>query len=316
MDNMYGLLLKFVFGVVLLLFSTHTFVKLAVKISRIVRISPLIIGTTIVALGTSLPELAVSTIASVKHDSGLAIGNIIGSNIANILMVLPVGILIGKLRIGTNKTQQIALLTLGVTILYILLHIIQFPPLLSGVVLIAIALLITAGEYELGLFGRDHEDARRLKNHKREKLFGREVISFILLIIGIIVGGVFIVSSVESMSVITGISTTVFGLSLTAIVTSLPELLTTIFSQEENQGKITIGNIIGSNIYNLLFIGGLIMIFSPISQLFFRDWLMLVAATVCFVLILRYYSGKLVPKRIGVSLLLLFLVYLFVLSKY
>ena len=112
---MQDLLLKFGIGVVVLLLSTQTFVKLAKKISLALRISPLIVGITIVALGTSLPELSVSLIASINNDAGLAFGNIIGSNIVNILVVLPVCIVIGKLRIVKTKTQRSSVLLLGIT---------------------------------------------------------------------------------------------------------------------------------------------------------------------------------------------------------
>ena len=140
---MLELLLKFCFSVVLLLLSTRTFVKLAKKISLSSRISPLIIGITVVALGTSLPELSVSLIALVKDDAGLAVGNIIGSNIVNILIVLPIGILVGKTRIGKTKTQRNALLLLGVTAVFVLLQSRFLPNLVAGLSLVVLALIIT-----------------------------------------------------------------------------------------------------------------------------------------------------------------------------
>src|SRR3990167_4494747 len=120
------------------------------NISKSFRVSPLIIGVTIVALGTSLPELAVSTVAILKHDVGLAFGNIIGSNIANILLVFPVGILLGKLRVGTTKTQKNALLVLLVTGLFALLHFLHFPPFFSGLLLTSLSLITTVLQYHWG----------------------------------------------------------------------------------------------------------------------------------------------------------------------
>ena len=311
---MQDLLLKFGLGVVVLLLSTQTFVKLAKKISLALRISPLIVGITIVALGTSLPELSVSLIASINNDAGLAFGNIIGSNIVNILVVLPVGIVIGKLRIGKTKTQRSSVLLLGITGVFVFLQLISFPPLLSGLFLVTSALVVTMLEYQWAVFGRSHEDSVRFNNHKKGRFTFGGFVSLTLSLIGIIIGGILLVTSVEGISLITGYSTTVLGLSLTAIVTSLPELLTTIFSQEEHQEKITIGNIIGSNIYNLLFIGGLVTIFSPIIAIPVKDWIWLIATTICFVFILRHYSGKVVPKRVGVILLVLSLIYLLALK--
>lgn len=300
----------FCVGVIFLLLSTHALVKLTERLSSDLRISPLIIGATVVALGTSLPELAVSSIASARHDTGLALGNIIGSNIVNIFMVLPVGILIGKLRIGSTKTQRSALFLLGATALFVALQRFHLPVLFSGLLLIALAFFFTIGEYQLGVFGRTHEDAKVFRKHTNGRLtFGR-IASIIFAVAGVILGGVLVVSSVENISMITGYSTTILGLSLTAIVTSLPELLTTIFAQKEHQEKITVGNIIGSNIYNLLFIGGVITLFSPTMAVPFRDWVWLIAATLGFVFILRRFSGKPIPKSIGLSLLLFLIVYL------
>lgn len=311
---MQDLLLKFGIGVVVLLLSTQTFVKLAKKISLALRISPLIIGITIVALGTSLPELSISLVATVKNDAGLALGNIIGSNIVNILMVVPVGIVIGKLRIGKTKTQRNAVLLLGITGVFVLLQLLSFPPLLSGLFLVTSALVVTMLEYQWAVFGRSHEDSVRFNNHKKGRFTFGGFVSLILSLIGIIIGGILLVTSVEDISLVTGYSTTVLGLSLTAIVTSLPELLTTIFSQEEDQEKITIGNIIGSNIYNLLFIGGLVTIFSPKMTMPVGDWVWLISTTICFVFILGYYKGKTVPRRVGVFLFVLLIIYLLTLK--
>jgi len=308
------LLLKFCLGVIFLSLSTQAFVKLAKNISLAFRISPLIIGTTIVALGTSLPELSVSLIALVKDDAGLAVGNIIGSNIINILIVLPVGILVGKTRIGKTKTQRNALLILGVTAVFVLLQSRFLPNLVAGLCLFALALIITMLEYQWAVFGRNHEDLASFKNRNDGRLAFRESVSLVFSLVGIVIGGVLLVTSVESLSVVTGYSTTTLGLSLTAIVTSLPELLTTILSQEDNQEKITIGNIIGSNIYNLLFIGGLVTIFSPTITLPIGDWIWLIATTICFVLILRRYSGKVIPKWVGAFLLGLSFIYLLTLK--
>ncbi len=311
---MIDLLIKFCIGIAVLLFSTYTLVKLVEKISRVIRISPLIVGTTIVAFGTSLPELTVSTIAVLKHDAGLAFGNIVGSNIVNILMVLPAGVLIGKLRIGTTKTQRNALILLGITALFLILQLMKLPSLFSGLFLLVLAILFTIGEYELGMFGRSHEDSAQFKKRNNEKLTFGKIVSVILSIAGIILGGFLIVTSVESISILTGYSTTILGLSLTSVATSLPELFTTFFTQEEHQEKITIGNIIGSNIYNLLFIGGVAMLFSTVMTVPIMDWVWLILTTICFVFILRRYSGKPIPKWVGIVLLLLFFTYLFILG--
>ncbi|OGM24662.1 hypothetical protein A3D00_00300 [Candidatus Woesebacteria bacterium RIFCSPHIGHO2_02_FULL_38_9] len=311
---MSDLLTRFCVGIFLLLLSTHYFVDFAKKISNALKISPLIIGTTLVALGTSLPELSVSLVAVFKNDFGLAFGNIIGSNVANILLVLPVGIIIGKLRIGTKKTQINAYLLLITTGIFIFSQKAGYPS-LSGILLITLAILVTFLEYKWAVFGQTHEDKSQFKNYKKLHLGAASLVFTVISLLGIISGGYLIVSSVENISLATGLSTTFLGLTLTAIVTSLPELLTTIFSQEEDQEKITIGNIIGSNIYNLLFIGGLITLFSPTKNLLIGDLIWLIITTIFFVYILKHYKGKPVPRRIGALLLLVFIIYLYSLKQ-
>jgi cation:H+ antiporter len=114
---------------------------------------------------------------------------------------------------------------------------------------------------------------------------------------------------------VTGLSTGVLGLTLTAIATSLPELLTTIFSQEQHDEKMTIGNILGSNIYNLLLIGGLIDVFSSGTDSSEVNWYILNLVTIIFVAIIFIYRGKQIPKLIGVVSLLLFFAYIFLETK-
>lgn len=309
-EYMYESFIKFAIGIVLLLFSTQKLVKLAEKISQVMRISPLVVGATLVALGTSLPELIVSIVAAYRGDIGLAMGNIIGSNIVNILMVFPVGIFSGKLRIGTFKTQQNVLIMLGATVIFFIAQFIRVPKSTSGLFLICLAALFSIVEYRLGVLGRDHEDSKKLKITKSQSL-GLNVIFFgPILLLGIIAGGFLVVDSVEMISTLSGISTTILGLTLTAIATSLPELLTTIFSQGDNQEKLTIGNIIGSNVYNLLFIGGIILLFPSQFVVPVKDWIWLIAASFGFAVILSHNSGKRPSRWVGFVLILLLFTYL------
>lgn len=307
---MYSILLQFGIGLIILLFATHKLLDLAKGISRMLRISPLIVGITVVAIGTSLPELAVSVVAIAKNDAGLAMGNIIGSNIVNILMVFPVGLFIGKLRIGTTKTQRNAVFLLGATSIFYVTQSFGSPKPISGLFLIGLAVAISIVEYMLGVFGRSHEDIKQFKSTKYKKLGWGVVVSAILLILGIIGGSILVVNSVETISLLTGISTTILGLTLIAVSTSLPELFTTIFSQEDHQEKITVGNILGSNIYNLLLIGGIVSLFPSTISIQQKEWVWLAGVTIGFVAILRFYKGQRPPKWIGVILLVLLLIYL------
>ena len=307
---MLWILTKFLIGSVILLISTQFLVNYAKKISLALKISPLIIGLTIIAIGTSLPELSFSLTALIEQDVGLAMGNIVGSNVINILFVFAVGILIGKLRVGTSKTQRNSLFLLLATVLFVVLQLTQVPAIISGLILISSAVLITLVEYFMGVLGRKNEDKKMFAKKQKVEINSSVIFVPLLLIAGVIVGSLMAVSAIEDFSALTKISTTIIGLSLTAIVTSLPELITTIFSQEEHQAKLTMGNILGSNIYNLLLIGGFINLLSGKNGIAMKDWIVMLAVTGFFLFILNRYSGKNIPKIYGVVLLIIFGLYL------
>jgi len=303
----------FVIGAILLLISTQVFIKQAERISVSLKLSPLIIGLTVVSIGTSLPELTVSTIAAFRGDMGLAMGNLIGSNIINVFLVLGVGILIGKLRIGTTKTQRNIYIMAGVTGLFLLFYALGISGVIAGGILLILAFIITFDEYVWGVSGRNHEDAMYIKK-KNHKFSMADVGKLIATLVGVVAGGILTVSSVEQLSMLLGFSTTILGLSITAIVTSLPELLTTIFSQEDGEAKITIGNLIGSNIYNLALIGGIVLLFSSWKFITVYETIMLITATLTFVIVTVANKGKVIPKYTGFLLLSLFVAYIYFLK--
>lgn len=304
------ILIKFFLGSLILLISTQFLVNYAKKISLALKISPLIIGLTIVAIGTSLPELSFSLTALVKQDVGLAMGNIVGSNVVNILFVFAIGILIGKLRVGTSKTQRNSMFLLLATVLFVILQLTQVPAKISGLILISSAVLVTLVEYFMGVSGRENEDKKMFTKKTKIEINSSVLIIPILLVVGVIVGSLMAVSAIEDFSALTKISTTVIGLSLTAIVTSLPELLTTIFSQEEHQAKLTMGNILGSNIYNLLLIGGFINLLSGKNGIAVKDWMVMLFVTGFFLFIIKRFSGRNIPRKYGFILLIVFVFYL------
>lgn len=305
-------LLLFLFGLAVLLISTKALVDKSQQLAHKIHLSPLVIGITIVALGTSLPELVVSIIASIKGDYGLALGNIVGSNITNILLVLAVGILAGNLRIGTTKTPKTTYLLITATALYTLLHYVPMNSFIAGITLITFGLLVTIIEYRWGLDGQNREDFSLVSKFQSEKTLFSSKDAFYLLvaIIGVTFGGFVIVNSVESLSTILGYSTTVLGLCLTAIATSLPELLTTLFSQNNKDEKLTMGNILGSNIYNITFIGGISYLFTSTTNLEGFDWAWFISTATILFFIVQFLKGKYIPKFIGILLLGTYFVYL------
>ncbi|MBI2414531.1 sodium:calcium antiporter [candidate division WWE3 bacterium] len=309
---MFLTLALFLFGLTVLLISTKALVDKSQQLAHKIHLSPLIIGITIVAIGTSLPELVVSTIASIKGDYGLALGNIIGSNITNILLVLAVGIMFGKLGIGTTKTPKTTYLLITVTALYTLLHFIPMNSFIAGIILITFGILVTIIEYRWGIDGQNHEDFSLISKFQNQKtnFSTKDLILLLVAVIGITLGGFVIVNSVESLSAILGYSTTVLGLCLTAVATSLPELSTTLFSQNNKDEKLTMGNILGSNIYNITFIGGISYLFTNYTYLESFDWIWFISSAIVLFFIVHFLKGKYIPKFIGVLLIGIYFVYL------
>jgi cation:H+ antiporter len=296
----------FILGVVVLLVSADVFVQAASQLSKKVGLSPLVIGITIVALGTSLPELVVSMLSAFKGDSGLAFGNIIGSNAVNILLVFPLGILCSDLRIGTMKTQRNTLILLLVSVVFYLVSRMFSAPWI-GYFLIGCAILFTIEEYRWGRSGITHEDkARFSKLHTKEKT-ATIIAKTVGSLVGIGIGGYITVISTENISLATGISTTFLGFTITAIGTSLPELFTTLFSARHNEEKITMGNILGSNIYNVLLIGGLTTLIANPYPMNTYHWIIFLFSSILLVGIVVFYRGRIIPKWVGVFLLVLFL---------
>jgi len=304
-------IILFIIGVVLLLVSTHVFIRTAERISRAFKVSPLIIGLTIVSFGTSLPELTVSIIAGLQGDMGLAMGNIIGSNIVNVFLVFGVGILVGKLRVGTVKTQRYIYVLAGITGLFILMYLMKIPGIIAGSAFLFLTFIVTLDEYADGVNGRNHEDARMYKKAGVPKFKASSLGTLAGSLAGVVGGGILTVSSIEKLAVLLGFSTTILGLSLTAMVTSLPELLTTVFSQEDHEDKITIGNVIGSNIYNLVLIGGIVLMSASWKIITTYEIGMLTLSTLVFVTLVVYNKGKIIPKTTGFMLLVLFGMYIY-----
>ena len=307
-------LIKFFFGVVILLLSTQIFVKLAVKLSEIFRLSPLIIGLTIMSLGTSLPEVAISAISSAGGDTGLATGNIIGSNIINVYLIFGIGILVDQLRIGTTKTQKNIIVLLIVTFVFILLEVVFPFPRVLGTALILSYTGFTYMEYRWGIMGRVREDFAFITSLKKRRITPDLIVGVLLSIIGVGVGGLLVVDSMEELAILSGYSTTLLGLTLTAVATSLPELLTTVQTQKEDEDKMTIGNILGSSLFNLLFIGGLSNILGGSMRFPIVEGMFLMISAILFFAVVSFYKGKNVPKWVGLGLLVMFVIYVYVIS--
>lgn len=303
-------------GLVVMLISAQIFLNLTQEFSAKWKFSPLFISLVIVALGTNLPELTVTLAALRNSDPGLALGNAVGSSIANITIVLGVATFFGKVRIGTTKTQKNTFLLLVATFLFSILTLSSVATIYK-IILLAITLIISLTyEYILAVRGRLHEDKKLLilieklsqKKRKLPKII--YLILFLGSLAGLGIGGNVTVNAVTQLSKILHLSTTVLGLTLTAIATSLPEMLMSLTASSKKDNKVVLGTLIGSNIFNLTLFPAIILSstidlkikkFISIKEVFF---LMLV--TVAFYMIIKKYSGEVISKKVSVFLISLF----------
>lgn len=258
----------FTLGLILLILGAEWLVGGSSKFARSVGIKPIIIGLTFVAFGTSVPEAAVGIIAVLKGAKGIALGDVIGSNIANIGLVMGVAALISPLKVEMKLLKRELPIMIGAAILLYLIALDSKIGFLDGLLLLIGIILFTGFCFfvsrkrpELG-----EEFKRGAEGILRKK--GQRAKSVVLATIGlaILLGGAYLmVESGVRIARIFGINEWVIGLTIFAIGTSLPELATSAVSAYRKKADIAIGTVIGSNIFNILFVIGIVSMISPLT---------------------------------------------------
>ncbi|GHD99020.1 K+-dependent Na+/Ca+ exchanger [Defluviimonas sp. 20V17] len=267
-------------GLVLLVVAGDLLVRGAVNLALRLGIPSLIVGLTVVAFGTSAPELLVSVKAVLDHAPGIALGNVVGSNIANILLVLGIPAVISVIHAGDAHARRSYLTMLAATLLFVLVAFL-------GPIRWPHALVLLAG---LGLMLWDnYRKAKAHRDAEEEDLEGadpalpmwRIAIYTVLGLIGLPLAADLLVDGAVGIARIYDVSETVIGLTLVAVGTSLPELATSITAALRREADVAMGNVIGSNVFNLLGIIGIAGLLGPLpvpaSMLDFDLWAMLVA---------------------------------------
>jgi len=275
-------------GLIILLLAGDALVKGAVNLSLRVGIPALIVSLTIVAFGTSAPELLISVNAVMMDKPGLALGNVIGSNTANVLLVLGLPAILTVLHTSGCETRKTYVFMLIATVLFIALAFIGTFTVWSGLI------LLTALAYMLFDAARDATRHRRAERAaaEEEEVEGADpdmpwwrIIVFLALgLVGLPLGADLLVDNASIIARDYGVSDAVIGLTLVALGTSLPELATTLMAALRRQADVALGNVIGSNMFNLLAIIGIASLIGPIPVahefLRFDLWVMLAASLV------------------------------------
>jgi cation:H+ antiporter len=313
-----SIIILFFSGVALLLLSSRLLIEISKQLAEKWKLSPLFVSLVLVSLGTNLPELTVLISSLLKGDAGLAMGNIVGSNISNVTLIFGAGIILHSPRIGTVKTQKNNLLMILLTSLFVILEFIPISRFIKGATLLVFLMGFIAYEYSLAKYGQLHEDKNLFKKieKKTDKVFNQDgsslisVLAVVGAIFGLGIGSDLIVGSVEQLSTLLNISTTLIGITLVATTTSLPEMITIIIAGARKEDKIVIGTLIGSNIYNLsMFIP--ILQFSPYrAVLKSSDLIYLLFSVFFFGYVIISSKGKKVPRIYGFISIAIFIFFL------
>ena len=262
-------------GFILLIKCADIFVSGCSNLAKVFRIPTIIIGLTIVAFGTSAPEASVSLIASLKGSNTISVGNIVGSNICNLLLVLGISSLFGYNISRISKFEGIVLLV------FIIVYLIML-----------------------------YNASKSKKESVREKFKFKYIINIIIGLIGIILGGDLVVDNATIIAKTLGVSNNVIALTIVAIGTSLPELVTSAVATYKKETDIAIGNIIGSNIFNIFFILGLSGVIGNIT-LEFESLMDIIIMNLTGILVLMLlYKNKQIDYKKGIFMLSLYIIYI------
>lgn len=312
---MLGNILLVIAGLALLMWGADRFVHGAAAAARNLGVAPLLIGLTVVAFATSAPEILVSVVAATQGTPGLAVGNAIGSNIVNIGMVLGITALVRPISLESATLQREMPALLAVTLLTVSLFLDSYLSFVDGVVMLAGLVIVMAWLARLGM--------RSAANDPIKRDFEAEIPtnvsmtkSIVWLIVGLgtlLIGAELLVGGAVGIATELGVSNVVIGILVVAFGTSLPELAVSVASAIKGEYGLAIGNIVGSNIFNLLAVIGVAAALAP-SALEPSVLSLHVFAMVAFTLVLYAmtydYNGRAVLSRSeGLALLLAFIAY-------
>ena len=300
-------------GLVLLFFGADWLVKGAMTLALNLGLSPLIVGLTVVALGTSVPEALVSVQAAIGHQGGIAIGNVVGSNILNIALILGLSALITPLKVDSHLVKADVPLLSGATFMLVVLledfHISR----MEG----AFLLLCIVG-YIVGNILTVKKTS--LEENKIEGMevpedpgnnFWRDIA---LLIVGIITlgfGSNFLVTGAVDLARLWGLSEALIGLTIVSIGTGTPELATALMAAYRKSADLAIGNAVGSNLFNIMFVLGLAGLVAPLDAIGINSSDLYVMLAVTILLLPTVWTGRILDRKEGFLFLAIYFGYLY-----
>jgi cation:H+ antiporter len=299
-------------GLGLLFFGGEGLIKGAVSLARNFGLSKLLVSAVVVGFGTSMPEMTVSVGAALKGASDIAVGNVVGSNIANVLLIVGVAAVLCPIFIGGTAVKRDTFIMLGASLSLCGLAIMGMIGFVAGFLMFVALIGYIAWSYT-----QDKKGSAETVQHIQEDIEGEpqlspgKALTFALAGLGLLVGGAYIlVEGAVAIARDFGLSEAVIGLTIVAVGTSLPELATAVVAAYRKHSDVIIGNIVGSNIFNILAILGITAMISPIpigEQMASSDvWIMLGVAVLLSVYLLR---GLTIGRISGAAMLVAYCMY-------
>ena len=304
-----------VVGIALLTFGGEALIRGALSAAQRLGISPLLSGLLIVGFGTSAPELVVSISAAINGQADIAVGNVVGSNIANVLLVLGLCALISPMTVQPLALKRDANVVIGASVLFIVLAYSAGISVVDGLILFGVLAMYLVWAY----MTERHQTTPVAQMHEQEASEVSAVPSSIPMTIGyvvvglalLIIGSRILITGATGIALSLGVSEAVIGLTLVAVGTSLPELTVSIMAAIRRHADVAVGNILGSNIFNLLGILGVSAVLQPLPIheriLAFDQWVMLAAAVILTVFL---WTGRKLQRWEGGVLLVGYVAYL------
>lgn len=303
-------------GFALLIKGADIFVDGASSIAKKFNVSPMLIGLTIVAMGTSAPEAAVSVSSSLAGQNDMSIANVVGSNFFNILIVLGVSSIIAKLPVEKETIKKDTPFLIFISILLLALSFNFNLSRLDGVIFLVLFILFLINMIKSNISSKDVESssgetAIAIEATDTKTIHMPKTLLLCLIgIVGIVFGGDLVVDSATNIATSFGMSANLVGLTIVAMGTSLPELVTSVIAVKKGETEIAIGNVIGSNIFNILLVLGLAALIHPmaVSMVAIIDTIFMTAVTILLYIFIKKNNS--LTKIHGIIFVIIYFIYL------
>lgn len=304
-----------ILGLAILIYAADLLVKGSASLSKKAGISSLVIGLTVVSFGTSAPELIVNIFSAIQGTTGISLGNIVGSNIANILLILGVGSLITTLKVQKSTTWKEIPFALLAAILLLTIsndiildnHATNMISRSEGIALMGFFIIFMYYTFSIAR-NQSADDQEDIPLYSISK----SILLTILGMIGLFLGGKVLIDNAVDLATQLGVSQVLIGVTIVAIGTSLPELVTTVVAAMKKQTDIAVGNVVGSCIFNIFWILGLTSLIKPIpiEDAINYDILVSLLATILLFIAVFVNKKHAIAKLEGTTFLLIYFVYM------